>query len=109
MAGQPKLPGARELPVGAVITEPGNSLAYKTGDWRVERPVINQDKCVRCRTCWYYCPDGAIVELDKEYVTSDGKRKYGVTYEINYDYCKGCGICAAECPVKAIDMVPESG
>ena len=28
-------------------------------------------------------------------------------YEIDYDYCKGCGICAAECPCGAIAMVPE--
>ena len=26
----------------------------------------------------------------------------------NYEYCKGCGICANECPCGAIDMVPES-
>jgi 2-oxoacid:acceptor oxidoreductase delta subunit (pyruvate/2-ketoisovalerate family) len=26
---------------------------------------------------------------------------------IDYDYCKGCGICANECPVKAIDMRRE--
>ncbi|MFP3216806.1 MAG: 4Fe-4S binding protein, partial [Vulcanisaeta sp.] len=29
--------------------------------------------------------------------------------EIDYDHCKGCGICAHECPVKAIKMVPEVG
>jgi Pyruvate/2-oxoacid:ferredoxin oxidoreductase delta subunit len=29
------------------------------------------------------------------------------SYEIDYDYCKGCGICAAECPCGAIAMVPE--
>jgi Pyruvate/2-oxoacid:ferredoxin oxidoreductase delta subunit len=27
--------------------------------------------------------------------------------EIDYDYCKGCGICAAECPCGAIAMVTE--
>jgi len=29
------------------------------------------------------------------------------TFEFNYDYCKGCGICVAECPCGAIDMVKE--
>jgi len=26
----------------------------------------------------------------------------------DYDYCKGCGICANECPTKAIEMVRET-
>jgi 2-oxoisovalerate ferredoxin oxidoreductase delta subunit len=25
----------------------------------------------------------------------------------DYDYCKGCGVCANECPFKAISMVEE--
>ncbi len=28
-------------------------------------------------------------------------------YEIDLDYCKGCGICVKECPCGAIEMVPE--
>ena len=32
---------------------------------------------------------------------------FPLRYEIDYDYCKGCGICAAECPCGAIDMIPE--
>jgi Pyruvate/2-oxoacid:ferredoxin oxidoreductase delta subunit len=31
----------------------------------------------------------------------------GERYTIDYDYCKGCGICVAECPCGAIEMVPE--
>jgi len=45
--------------------------------------------------CWLYCPDAAI-ELDED----------GFPH-VNYDYCKGCGICANECPRKAIEMVRE--
>ena len=26
---------------------------------------------------------------------------------LGYDYCKGCGICVAECPCGSIKMVPE--
>jgi Pyruvate/2-oxoacid:ferredoxin oxidoreductase delta subunit len=39
-----------------------------------------------CDNCYGVCPDNAITKL------GDG------TYEIDYDYFKGCGLCAAECP-----------
>jgi pyruvate ferredoxin oxidoreductase delta subunit len=100
-----KLPGWKEMTIGGVITNPGNSLEYKTGDWKVLMPVINQEKCIRCRICWYVCPDSAILELDKPYTTK-AKRVYKISYDVNYDFCKGCGMCAQECPAKAIDMVP---
>jgi len=45
--------------------------------------------------CWVYCPDAAIS------LQEDNSPK------IDYDYCKGCGICANECPVKAIAMHRE--
>jgi pyruvate ferredoxin oxidoreductase delta subunit len=101
-----KLRGWRELPIGGYIMEPGSSVINKTGSWRSQRPVINQDLCIRCRTCWVFCPEPAILELDKPYITSSGVR-YDITYEIDYDHCKGCGVCAHECPTNAITMVRE--
>jgi len=44
--------------------------------------------------CWLYCPDGVISRT--------------IPPVIDYEYCKGCGICAEECPTKAITMVEES-
>lgn len=41
------------------------------------------------------CPDNAIIKL------ADGQ------YAADYEYCTGCGLCAAECPCGAIDMEPE--
>lgn len=45
--------------------------------------------------CWLYCPEG-VIDQDKEgYPKTD------------FMYCKGCGICAQECPSKCIEMVRE--
>jgi len=88
-------PRVSELPIAAIIPEPGNSKYYSTGDWRSVRPVINKDKCTGCSLCWVYCPDTAIIKVE------------GGKYDVDLNYCKGCGICAEECPVKAITMVEE--
>jgi pyruvate ferredoxin oxidoreductase delta subunit len=93
MTGQ----GWNEIPRGAVILEPGNAHHYQTGDWRSFRPIWLKDRCIQCLRCWVMCPDSSIM-------TEDGK----VT-GIDYSHCKGCGICANECPAKvdAIKMVKE--
>jgi len=61
------------------------------------RRCLSCGNCFECDNCYGVCPDNAIVKL------GPGKR-----FEINYDYCKGCGICASECPCGAIDMRPET-
>jgi len=80
---------------GAVISNPGSTRNYKTGEWRTFKPTIDQAKCIKCAKCWMTCPDSAI-SRDKE-----GK------FQINYDYCKGCLLCEKECPVKAISHKVE--
>ena len=61
------------------------------------RRCLSCGNCFECDNCYGVCPDNAVVKL------GPGKR-----FEFNYDYCKGCGLCAAECPCGAIDMVPET-
>ncbi len=90
--------GWRELEIGA-ITEAGSADKYNTGSWRAFRPQWIEENCIQCLFCWIYCPDAAIT-------VKDGKRG-----EFDYNHCKGCGICAKECPgkkgKKAIVMVEE--
>jgi len=56
---------------------------------------------VNCKLCWFFCPEGTI-EMLMNLPENEGKDIKGIV--INYDYCKGCGICANECPTKAITM-----
>lgn len=72
------------------------SVQVRTGLWRTMRPVINYEKCSGCWwVCSTYCPDGAINVRD------DGKP------EIDYDHCKGCLVCVAQCPPHAIESIAE--
>ncbi len=54
-------------------------------------------RCTECDNCLIFCPDISVLCRDEG--------EFG--YYIDYDYCKGCGICFAECPRNAISMVDE--
>jgi NADPH-dependent glutamate synthase beta subunit-like oxidoreductase len=60
------------------------------------RRCLSCGNCFECDNCYGVCPDNAVIKL------GPGKR-----FQFNYDYCKGCALCAAECPCGAIRMVPE--
>jgi 2-oxoacid:acceptor oxidoreductase delta subunit (pyruvate/2-ketoisovalerate family) len=53
--------------------------------------------CNHCDTCLILCPDVSIRRSPE-----------GDCYEVDYDYCKGCGICAEECPRSAISIQEEA-
>lgn len=60
------------------------------------RRCLSCGNCFECDNCYGICPDNAVIKLGA------GKR-----FQFNLDYCKGCGICAKECPCGAIEMIPE--
>jgi 2-oxoacid:acceptor oxidoreductase delta subunit (pyruvate/2-ketoisovalerate family) len=62
------------------------------------RRCMSCGTCFSCDNCYGVCPDNAVLKLGRP----------GELYAIDYDYCKGCGICVQECPCGAIEMVPES-
>ncbi len=60
------------------------------------RRCLSCGNCFECDNCYGVCPDNAVI-----------KHGPGKGFDFNLDYCKGCGICVAECPCGAIKMVPE--
>jgi 2-oxoacid:acceptor oxidoreductase delta subunit (pyruvate/2-ketoisovalerate family) len=60
------------------------------------RRCLSCGNCFECDNCYGVCPDNAVIKLGP-----------GNRFKFNYDYCKGCGVCAQECPCGAIAMVPE--
>ena len=90
-AVRPRLEAARRI---STFDEVTGGLDAGTALYEARR-CMSCGNCFGCDNCYGVCPDDAVVKL------ADGQ------YEIDYDYCKGCGLCAAECPCGAIEMRPE--
>ncbi|HQF31376.1 MAG TPA: NAD(P)-binding protein [Hyphomicrobiales bacterium] len=61
------------------------------------RRCLSCGNCFECDNCYGVCPDNAVIKLGP-----------GKGFRFNYDFCKGCGVCATECPCGAITMTPEA-
>lgn len=73
------------------------SVKVRTGLWRVLRPVVDENICKKCTwVCGSACPDGVINISPTGYPM------------IDYDHCKGCMVCAVQCPRHAIASVSEA-
>jgi pyruvate ferredoxin oxidoreductase delta subunit len=74
-----------------------NSKNKLVSDWRIIKPVYNRDICIDCQNCWVWCPDTSIISRDKQMLG------------IDYDHCKGCGVCVEVCPTnpKSLLMFSE--
>jgi len=89
---RPQLDAARRISSFDEIT---GGLDESTALFEARR-CLSCGNCFECDNCYGVCPDNAIIKLGP-----------GQRYQIDLDYCKGCGICAAECPCGAINMIPE--
>jgi 2-oxoacid:acceptor oxidoreductase delta subunit (pyruvate/2-ketoisovalerate family) len=67
------------------------------------RRCLSCGNCFSCDNCFGVCPDNAVIKLEGAERDTAGRG-----YAFDYDFCKGCGICVAECPCGAIEMVPET-
>lgn len=50
--------------------------------------------CTACDNCWVFCPEAAVSRVDGR-------------YRIDFEFCKGCGLCAQECPRGVISLTEE--
>jgi NADPH-dependent glutamate synthase beta subunit-like oxidoreductase len=92
-AEQPRLEAARRASSFAEVV---GGLAADNALYEARR-CLSCGNCFSCDNCYGVCPDNAVIKLG-----APGER-----YEIDLDFCKGCGLCVAECPCGAIEMVPE--
>ena len=76
------------------LVDPCSTLITKTGAWRTFVPVVDHGKCIKCSLCEIYCPEGCVHQEEGLFVP-------------DLAYCKGCSVCANECPRMAIKMVLE--
>jgi 2-oxoacid:acceptor oxidoreductase delta subunit (pyruvate/2-ketoisovalerate family) len=53
--------------------------------------------CNDCENCYVFCPDAAILRMGDT-----------IAHQVDYDFCKGCGICFTECPRRAISLKEET-
>jgi 2-oxoacid:acceptor oxidoreductase delta subunit (pyruvate/2-ketoisovalerate family) len=89
---RPRLEAARRVSdFGEVVT----GLDADTALFEARR-CLSCGNCFGCDNCFGVCPDNAVLKIDGAH-----------GYAVDYDYCKGCGICVEECPCGAIEMVPE--
>jgi NADPH-dependent glutamate synthase beta subunit-like oxidoreductase len=74
-----------------------------TGGLTEQQAVYEANRCLSCGNCFECdgclgaCPEDAVIKLGP-----------GNRYRFDYDRCTGCGTCADQCPVHAIEMIPEN-
>ncbi len=100
-------PGSRRVLVGKLpVPERTFEAEIEGGISRPEalaeaQRCLSCGNCLACDNCWTMCPDNAVIKTVER--ASDGSH-----YVFDYDYCKGCGLCAQECPTGYIQNVPEN-
>jgi 2-oxoacid:acceptor oxidoreductase delta subunit (pyruvate/2-ketoisovalerate family) len=96
---QPKLELARRR---STFEEVVGGLDETTALFEARR-CLSCGNCFDCDNCFGVCPDNSVLKLEGREREAAGRG-----YAFDYDFCKGCGICVAECPCGAIEMVPEA-
>lgn len=70
-----------------------SSFNLSVAHWRTDKPIYNTEHCVHCYQCWVYCPDSSILVRTEK------------MSGIDYEHCKGCGVCANVCPTNPKSLI----
>jgi 2-oxoacid:acceptor oxidoreductase delta subunit (pyruvate/2-ketoisovalerate family) len=89
---------SRRLPKGRIkeFTEVTTGLGENAGLREAER-CFSCGTCNECENCYIFCPDASILKKGEK-----------ISQQVDYDFCKGCGICFVECPRRAISLEEEA-
>jgi NADPH-dependent glutamate synthase beta subunit-like oxidoreductase len=79
----------------ADFTEIVSGLSEREATYEAQR-CLSCGNCFECDGCLGSCPEDAVVKLGA-----------GQRYRFDYERCTGCGTCQEQCPVHAIEMMPE--
>jgi NADPH-dependent glutamate synthase beta subunit-like oxidoreductase len=85
-------PGQRTADFSEVV----GGLSEREAVYEAQR-CLSCGNCCECDGCLGACPEDAVIKLGP-----------GLRYEFDYGKCTGCGVCYEQCPVHAIEMVPEA-
>lgn len=89
---QPELGTKERMGFGEVV----GSLTEEQAHFEARR-CLSCGNCFECDGCLGSCPEDAVIKLGK-----------GHRYRFDYDKCTGCATCYEQCPVHAIEMIPEN-
>jgi 2-oxoacid:acceptor oxidoreductase delta subunit (pyruvate/2-ketoisovalerate family) len=78
------------------FTEVTSTLTEEAALREAER-CFSCGTCNECENCYIFCPDASILKKGEE-----------ISHQVDYDFCKGCGICFVECPRRAISLEEEA-
>jgi NADPH-dependent glutamate synthase beta subunit-like oxidoreductase len=94
-------------PVGRIsdFTEVVGGLRADQAMYEAGR-CLSCGNCFECDGCFGSCPEDAIIKIRP---SRPAGHEHGTDYAYVFDYdrCTGCGICYEQCPVHAIEMIPE--
>jgi NADPH-dependent glutamate synthase beta subunit-like oxidoreductase len=89
----------------ADFTEVVGGLSEDQAGYEASR-CLSCGNCFECDGCFGSCPEDAIIKIRP---SRPAGHEHGAEYAYVFDYdrCTGCAICRDQCPVHAIEMIPE--